>query len=106
MKWYITNNRQIRNASGEANSHIITISENPNPPYKIVCRLDFGYGRKDDDEIAKRIIRSVNCHDDLLNALKELLSVQPTESPIYDSHSWDLAIDFAKSVVAKTKGEV
>ena len=72
-KWYIASNRRVQMSDGEAKCHVIWITSTPKPTHKSVVTLDFGYGRKDDDEIAERIIRSVNCHDDLLASLQVIL---------------------------------
>jgi hypothetical protein len=73
-KWYIASNRWVQMSEGEAKCHVIWITSTPKPIHKPVVNLDFGYGRKGlDEEIAERIVRSVNCYDDLLASLQVIL---------------------------------
>ena len=79
-----------------------------------MVKLDFGYGRKDgkDEEIAERIVRSVNCYDDLLASLQVILDcVDYTKGACGLTEMVGAAlpqevIRNARIAIAKTKEEV
>lgn len=63
--------REIPQLHGEASRYEATIRTIDG---KHVCKLDFGYGRKDDAEIAALIVHRVNSHDALVFALMGLVN--------------------------------
>ncbi len=60
--------REIKQPHGEASTFESTIVEVGGPPYKIIAKLGFGYGRKDNVEHARMIAAT----SDLLKACKEV----------------------------------
>ena len=101
MKWYVIGNRMVPNAPGEAKSHIVTISDKEKPPYDRVFRLDFGYGRKDDNEMVSLIENSPELLKESEECLKQYYHFQ---------REWDCILPpdnpFVKlaSIIVKIKG--
>lgn len=66
--------RESKRPHGEASHYRAVIGSGDTLGGPVIVDLDFGYGKPEDQANAEFIVRACNAHDDLLAALKAMLS--------------------------------
>lgn len=88
IPWKVGDIREIHRPMGEASRYEASVYCGPEYPRGIVARLDFGYGTKSDADNAALIVRAVNSHRALVEALKAAMAWLDKEAPLVPGQSY------------------